>query len=61
MKARYDAVVVGIGFGGAVSVVELIQELVSALTETGYVRTPQAATDVILQAVGRFLERKGGI
>ncbi len=39
--------------------VELIQELVSALTEAGPARTPQAATDVILQAVGTFRAHKG--
>jgi AbiV family abortive infection protein len=41
--------------------VELIQELVSALTEAGYARTPKAAADVILKAVGRFREHKGAI
>jgi AbiV family abortive infection protein len=41
--------------------VELIQELVSALTEAGYARTPKAAAEVILKAVGRFREHKGAI
>lgn len=38
--------------------VELIQDLVSALTDAGYARTPQAAAEVILTSVDRFLERK---
>ena len=41
--------------------VELIQDLVSALTEAGYARTPKAAAEVILKAVARFREHKGAI
>jgi hypothetical protein len=41
--------------------VELIQELVSALTEAGYDRTPKAAAEVILKSVDRFREQKGTI
>ena len=41
--------------------VELIQELVSALTEAGYDRTPKAAAEVILKSVDRFREQKGPI
>ncbi len=38
--------------------VELIQELVTALSEAGYDRTPKAAADVILRSVDRFREQR---
>jgi hypothetical protein len=41
--------------------VEFVQELVSALAEAGYARTPKAAAEVILKAVASFRERKGAI
>jgi AbiV family abortive infection protein len=39
--------------------VEFAEELVTALSGAGYARTPKAAADVILQAVGKFRARKG--
>jgi AbiV family abortive infection protein len=38
---------------------ELAEDLVTALTEGGRTKTPQAATKVIVQAVARFRERRG--
>jgi len=38
--------------------VELVEELVTALTEAGYARTPKAAADVIVKAVSKFREHK---
>jgi AbiV family abortive infection protein len=39
--------------------VELVEELVTALTEAGHARTPKAAADVIVKAVTSFRARKG--
>jgi AbiV family abortive infection protein len=39
--------------------VELVEELVTALTEAGNHRTPRAAADVIVKAVSKFREHKG--
>jgi hypothetical protein len=38
--------------------VELVQELVTALTEAGSARTPKAAADVLVKAVSKFREHR---
>ncbi len=40
--------------------VELARALVSVLSQARYARTPEAAVDVMLDAVGKFRERHGG-